>query len=261
MRRPASSSPTPWPAMRAAVAPGVSTADLDAIAEEVHPGRRRHPVLQGLPGLPGLDLLLRQRPGRARHPQRRQSCAPATSSPSTAAPSSTAGTATPRSPSRRRRQPDLRRLVDRRRGRDVGRHRRRRPRRPLRQGPPHRHLLRDPVRGAQGRPLRHRRRLRRPRHRQRHAPGPARGKLRPPRQGPRPAPRHGPRHRADDHQGQAEVAELDDGWTVVTVDGSIAAHVEHTMALCDDGVWVLTAPDGGRARLGELVTARQQVSA
>ena len=33
------------------------------------------------------------------------------------------------------------------------------------------------------------------------------------------------------------------------------------MAICDDGVWVLTAPDGGRARLGELITARQQVSA
>jgi methionyl aminopeptidase len=29
------------------------------------------------------------------------------------------------------------------------------------------------------------------------------------------------------------------------------------MALCDDGVWVTTAPDGGRSRLGDLVTARQ----
>jgi methionyl aminopeptidase len=37
----------------------------------------------------------------------------------------------------------------------------------------------------------------------------------------------------------------------------MAAHVEHTMVLCDDGVWVTTAPDGGRARLGGLVTARQ----
>jgi methionyl aminopeptidase len=37
----------------------------------------------------------------------------------------------------------------------------------------------------------------------------------------------------------------------------MAAHVEHTMVLCDDGVWVTTAHDGGRARLGDLVTSRQ----
>jgi methionyl aminopeptidase len=55
--------------------------------------------------------------------------------------------------------------------------------------------------------------------------------------------------------GRARTAELDDGWTVVTVDGSPAAHVEHTVALCEDGVWVLTAPDGGRKRLGELAAA------
>ncbi|GAB3798336.1 type I methionyl aminopeptidase [Micromonospora zhanjiangensis] len=57
--------------------------------------------------------------------------------------------------------------------------------------------------------------------------------------------------------GSPRTAELSDGWTVVTRDGSMAAHVEHSMALLDDGVWVLTAPDGGRARLGKLVTARQ----
>jgi methionyl aminopeptidase len=33
--------------------------------------------------------------------------------------------------------------------------------------------------------------------------------------------------------------------------------VEHSIALLDDGVWVLTAPDGGRERLGDLVTAQQ----
>jgi methionyl aminopeptidase len=58
-------------------------------------------------------------------------------------------------------------------------------------------------------------------------------------------------------RGRPKVAELDDDWTVVTVDGSMAVHVEHTIALCDDGVWVLTAHDGGRARLGELITARE----
>lgn len=62
-------------------------------------------------------------------------------------------------------------------------------------------------------------------------------------------------------RGRPKVAELDDGWTVVTVDGSIAVHVEHTMAICDDGVWVLTARDGGRSRLGDLVTSREPVAA
>ncbi|GGK13858.1 methionine aminopeptidase [Pilimelia terevasa] len=57
--------------------------------------------------------------------------------------------------------------------------------------------------------------------------------------------------------GSPKTAELDDGWTVVTRDGSMAVHVEHTMALLPDGVWVLTAVDGGRARLGDLVTARE----
>jgi methionyl aminopeptidase len=42
---------------------------------------------------------------------------------------------------------------------------------------------------------------------------------------------------------------LDDGWTVVTADGSTAAHFEHTVAITEHGPWVLTAPDGGRARL------------
>jgi methionyl aminopeptidase len=52
--------------------------------------------------------------------------------------------------------------------------------------------------------------------------------------------------------GRSRTVELDDGWTVETADGSPAVHVEHTIALCEDGVWVLTAPDGGQARLGEL---------
>jgi methionyl aminopeptidase len=55
--------------------------------------------------------------------------------------------------------------------------------------------------------------------------------------------------------GSPRTVELSDGWTVVTQDGSVAAHVEHTMALMEDGVWVLTAQDGGRSRLGDLVSA------
>jgi methionyl aminopeptidase len=45
---------------------------------------------------------------------------------------------------------------------------------------------------------------------------------------------------------------LADDWTVVTVDGSRAAHAEHTVAIRDAGVWVLTAHDGGAERLGAL---------
>ena len=45
---------------------------------------------------------------------------------------------------------------------------------------------------------------------------------------------------------------LDDDWTVVTDDGSWAAHFEHSFALTPDGAWVLTALDGGEARLREL---------
>ena len=56
--------------------------------------------------------------------------------------------------------------------------------------------------------------------------------------------------------GSATTQELADGWTVVTRDGSIAVHVEHSIGLYEDGVWVFTAEDGGRERLGELVTSQ-----
>jgi methionine aminopeptidase type I len=45
--------------------------------------------------------------------------------------------------------------------------------------------------------------------------------------------------------GGPDVRELDDGWTVVTLDGRPAAHWEHTVAVTPDGPWVLTALDGG----------------
>jgi methionyl aminopeptidase len=48
---------------------------------------------------------------------------------------------------------------------------------------------------------------------------------------------------------------LPDGWTVVTTDGSRAAHWEHTVAVRDEGLWVLTAIDGGAARLAGLGVA------
>jgi methionyl aminopeptidase len=49
--------------------------------------------------------------------------------------------------------------------------------------------------------------------------------------------------------GRPETVLLDDGWTVLTADGSWAAHFEHTVAITADGPWVLTAEDGGEARL------------
>jgi methionyl aminopeptidase len=42
--------------------------------------------------------------------------------------------------------------------------------------------------------------------------------------------------------GDPDTRELDDGWTVVTADGSRAVHWEHSVAITDDGPRVLTAP-------------------
>ncbi|SDF89901.1 methionyl aminopeptidase [Blastococcus aurantiacus] len=57
--------------------------------------------------------------------------------------------------------------------------------------------------------------------------------------------------------GDPSTVELDDGWTVVTKDGSRAAHFEHTVAITPEGPWVLTAEDGGVAGLAPFgVTAR-----
>jgi methionyl aminopeptidase len=59
--------------------------------------------------------------------------------------------------------------------------------------------------------------------------------------------------------GSRATQQLEDGWTVATVDGSWAAHWEHTVAILEDGPWVLTAEDGGVAELakrGVTVSAR-----
>jgi methionyl aminopeptidase len=49
--------------------------------------------------------------------------------------------------------------------------------------------------------------------------------------------------------GSAATAVLDDDWTVVSRDGSAAAHWEHTVAILPEGLWVLTALDGGATEL------------
>jgi methionyl aminopeptidase len=48
-------------------------------------------------------------------------------------------------------------------------------------------------------------------------------------------------------RGGRTVVELEDQWTVITVDGSRAAHFEHTVAITPGGPWVLTARDEERA--------------
>jgi methionyl aminopeptidase len=57
-------------------------------------------------------------------------------------------------------------------------------------------------------------------------------------------------------RGGREVAELDDGWTVVSVDGSRAAHFEHTVAITADGPWVLTALEGATSAAAERAGVR-----
>lgn len=53
-------------------------------------------------------------------------------------------------------------------------------------------------------------------------------------------------------RGTHETRTLGDDWTVVTTDGSRAAHWEHSVAVLEDGIVVLTARDGGAGRLAEL---------
>lgn len=49
--------------------------------------------------------------------------------------------------------------------------------------------------------------------------------------------------------GAADTFVRDDEWTVTTADGADAAHWEHSVAVHDAGIWVLTAEDGGAAGL------------
>jgi len=56
--------------------------------------------------------------------------------------------------------------------------------------------------------------------------------------------------------GRSEVRVLADGWTAVTRDGSRSAHFEHSVAITEGGPVVLTAPDG---RLGASSGPRVQV--
>ena len=54
--------------------------------------------------------------------------------------------------------------------------------------------------------------------------------------------RRGAGHRADAHRRRRDdVRQLADGWTVVTADGSLASHAEHTVLVGDHGPEILTS--------------------
>ena len=53
-------------------------------------------------------------------------------------------------------------------------------------------------------------------------------------------------------RGEQHTQVCEDDWTVVTSDGSRSAHWEHTVAIGESGIWVLTERDGGAAKLGAL---------
>lgn len=52
------------------------------------------------------------------------------------------------------------------------------------------------------------------------------------------------------NQGTRKVSTADDGWTVVTNDGKLSAQFEHTVAVTETGVEVLTLRQGERPALG-----------
>jgi methionyl aminopeptidase len=61
--------------------------------------------------------------------------------------------------------------------------------------------------------------------------------------------------------GDQETEVGDDGWTVSTVDGTDGSHWEHSVAVHDGGVWVLTAHDGGAAKLAPFGVVPKEIDA
>ena len=217
--------------LREAVAPGVTTAELDALAEEhIREPRGDVPSFLGYHGVPGDDLRLGQRRDRPRHPGRRVLARGRPVSIDCGAIvdgwHGDAAITVPVGEVARRGRPSCSR-VDR--GRAVAR-----ASRPPRVGG---RLTDIGARGrgrrsrAAGR-LRHRRGVRRARHRHRDAHGPARPQLRPPGPRPRAGRGHGARGRAD---GQPRAAGTPGCSTTAgpssPQDGSRSAHFEHTFAL------------------------------
>lgn len=52
--------------------------------------------------------------------------------------------------------------------------------------------------------------------------------------------------------GKQNTSVAEDDWTVVTRDGGDGAHWEHSVAVHSKGIWVLTAPDGGVSGLARF---------
>ncbi|MFG6280890.1 type I methionyl aminopeptidase [Microbacterium sp. 5K110] len=59
--------------------------------------------------------------------------------------------------------------------------------------------------------------------------------------------------------GDQETQVEDDGWTVSTIDGTAGSHWEHSVAVHDGGVWVLTAPDGGAEKLAPFGVVPKEI--
>ena len=216
------------------------TADLDRAAREVLDRRRRPLELPRLPRVPRGGLHVAERGDRARHPRRPACSRTATSSRSTAGRSSRAGTPTPRSPCRSARSTTSRSgCIDVTRRSleaaiDAGR---RRATGSATSAPRSRAspsgagftVVREYVGHGIGTAM----------HEE-----PAGPELRAARAGACSCKDgHRARHRADgERRARAETRLLDDGWTVVTADGSRSAHFEHTIAVTDHGPEVLTVP-------------------
>ena len=202
-----------------------------------HGASRRRPEPARVPRLPGGGVHQPQHGRLPRDPEPRASASrAATSSTSTSPPSSTASTAT-----RRRRSSSASRAP--RRATSW------RPRAAAATpGSPRSAPARDsatsarPSKSSRARGLQRRERARWSRHRPRDARAADRRSRRAARHGPAPARRHGVHHRADDQPRRPRVRLLDDGWTVVTADGSLSAQFEHTVLVARDGCEVLTLP-------------------
>ena len=233
----------------------MTTGDLDRIAEEMIRGRWRHPVVHRRARAASLRTATRC---ASRSTTRSSTACPARGESATArscrsmpARSSTAGTATrhARSSSARCRR--------------ASRTWSRRPSAPCTPALPRpcpattcqtsRRAIEDIAARAR---LRRHPRLRRPRHRHGDARGAAGAPTTAPaRKGRRIEPGLCLAIEPMFTLGTHNVRIRDDGWTVVTADGTLAAHWEHTIAVLPDGPRILTRHDGGSQRRRRL-TAR-----
>ncbi|WP_156459274.1 type I methionyl aminopeptidase [Microbacterium sp. Leaf151] len=59
--------------------------------------------------------------------------------------------------------------------------------------------------------------------------------------------------------GEQETFVEDDGWTVSTLDGTAGSHWEHSVAVHDGGIWVLTAHDGGAEKLAPFGVVPKEI--